>query len=143
MSGRVRLRAPGVHGDAARAAEVAATVRALDGVTSAQANPRTGTLLVHFDPDQTSVRTIVAALAMPVPVRVLRLRVCRTCASSSGRPRVPEPRQGLAVVSDRYCLAAAHCPVVRSWWQALPDAAELNCSQARSPPPRPNTRWMR
>lgn len=66
VSGRVRLRVPGVRGDAARAAEVAAMVRALDGVTSAQASSRTGTLLIHFAPDETSVPTIVAGLAQPL-----------------------------------------------------------------------------
>jgi hypothetical protein len=69
VPGRVRVRAPGVRGDAARAAEVSATVRALAGVTSAQASARTGTLLVHYDPDETSVGTIVAALETPVSAR--------------------------------------------------------------------------
>ena len=49
--------------------EVVATVRALDGVTAAEANPLTGALLVRFDPAQTDVREIVAALDPPLPVR--------------------------------------------------------------------------
>jgi copper chaperone CopZ len=69
VPGRVRLRVHGLHANAARAGEVAATVRALGGVTSAKANPRTGTLLVHFDPELTSVAEIVAELQPPLPAR--------------------------------------------------------------------------
>jgi hypothetical protein len=69
VAGRVRLRIHGLRDNAGRATEIVAAARALDGVTSAQANPRTGTLLVHFDPYQTSVPAIVAALEPPRPAR--------------------------------------------------------------------------
>ena len=72
IPGRARLRVQGLRDHAARAATVTATVRALDGVTAAEANPLTGTLLVRFDARQTDVAAIVAALEPPVTVRPLR-----------------------------------------------------------------------
>ncbi|MGE3273356.1 MAG: HMA2 domain-containing protein [Chloroflexota bacterium] len=72
IPGRTRLRVHGLRDDAARAAEVTATVRALDGVTAVEANTMTGSLLVRFDARQTDVQTIVAALEPPVTVRRLR-----------------------------------------------------------------------
>ena len=72
IPGRARLRVRGLRDDAARAAEVVATVRALDGVTAAEANPLTGALLVRFDASQTDVTEIVAALEPPLPTRPLR-----------------------------------------------------------------------
>lgn len=72
IPGRARLRLRGLRGDAARAAEAVATVRALDGVTAAEASSLTGALLVRFDPNQTDVTAIVAALDPPLPARPLR-----------------------------------------------------------------------
>jgi copper chaperone CopZ len=72
IPGRARLRVQGLREDAARATEVSALVRALDGVTVVEANPLTGTLLVRFDASQTDVTTIVAALEPPVRTRPLR-----------------------------------------------------------------------
>ena len=69
IPGRARLRIRGLRDDATRSDEVVATVRAIDGVTAAEANPLTGALLVRFDPAQTDVREIVAALDPPLPVR--------------------------------------------------------------------------
>ena len=72
IPGRARLRIRGLRGDAARASEVVATVRAIDGVTIAEANTLTGALLVRFDPSRTDVAEIVAALEPPIPARPLR-----------------------------------------------------------------------
>lgn len=72
IPGRARLRIHGLRDDAARAAELVATVRALDGVTAAEANPLTGALLVRFDARRTDVAEIVAALEPPIPARPLR-----------------------------------------------------------------------
>ena len=72
IPGRARLRIRGLREDAARAAEVVATVRAIDGVKVAEANPLTGALLVRFDADRTGVAEIVAALEPPLPARPLR-----------------------------------------------------------------------
>jgi hypothetical protein len=72
VPGRARLRIQGVRDDAERAVQVVCTVRALDGVASAEANPLTGTLLVRFDPAQIDVPRIVAALEPPVVARPVR-----------------------------------------------------------------------
>ena len=69
IPGRARLRIRGLRDNATRAAEVVATARMLDGVTAAEANPLTGGLLVRFDPAQTDVPAIVAALDPPLPAR--------------------------------------------------------------------------
>jgi copper chaperone CopZ len=72
IPGRARLRIRGLRDDATRAAEVVATIRAIDGVTIAEANPLTGAVLVRFDPSRTGVAEIVAALEPPIPARPLR-----------------------------------------------------------------------
>jgi hypothetical protein len=72
VPGRARLRVQGVRDDEARAGEIVMTVRAVDGVTAAEANPLTGTLLVRYDASQIDVATIVAALEPPVQTRPLR-----------------------------------------------------------------------
>jgi hypothetical protein len=72
IPGRARLRIRGIRDDAARAAEVVATVRALDGVTAAEANPLTGGVLVRFDASRTDVAEIVATLEPPRPARPVR-----------------------------------------------------------------------
>jgi copper chaperone CopZ len=72
IPGRARLRVHGLREDADRAAQVTAQVRALDGVTTAEANSLTGTLLVRFDARQTDVQAIIDALEPPVRARPLR-----------------------------------------------------------------------
>ena len=72
IPGRARLRIRGLRDDAARATQVVTTVRALDGVTAAEANPLTGALLVRFDASRTGVAEIVAALEPPLLTRRLR-----------------------------------------------------------------------
>ena len=72
IPGRARLRVRGLRDDAERAAEVVATVRAIDGVTIAEANLLTGALLVRFDSSRTDVTEIVATLEPPIPARPLR-----------------------------------------------------------------------
>lgn len=49
VAGRLRLRLPQLKQGGIRAAEVTATVRAIDGVISAEANPVTGSLLIFYD----------------------------------------------------------------------------------------------
>src|SRR4051794_37583344 len=65
VPGRARLRVHGVRDDADRAAAVSARALAIDGVTSGEANPTTGTLLVHFDARRLDVAEIVEALEPP------------------------------------------------------------------------------
>lgn len=60
--GRVRLRVRGLRGDAQRADELSARLRALDGVTAAEAKALTGTLLVRFDVQRVTLAEIQAAL---------------------------------------------------------------------------------
>lgn len=60
--GRARLRPRGLRGDASRAEELAARLWALDGVTAAESNPLTGTLLVRFDAERVTLPEIMAAL---------------------------------------------------------------------------------
>jgi Heavy metal associated domain 2 len=72
IPGRARLRIPGVRDDAARADEVVATIRALDGVTAAEANPLTGAVLVRYDAHRITLTEIVATLEPPRQTRPLR-----------------------------------------------------------------------
>lgn len=76
VPGCARLWVHGVRDDAARATEVETRVRTLDGVRAAEANPTTGTLLVHFDPTLLDVPALVAVLDPPA-------RPCRISQPSS------------------------------------------------------------
>ena len=60
--GRTRLRVQGLRGDQARADELSARLRALDGVTAVEAKALTGTLLVRFDARRVTLQEIRAAL---------------------------------------------------------------------------------
>src|SRR3954469_4563537 len=60
VPGRARLRVRGIRDDAARAANVGTSLRLLDGVHSADANPTTGAILVRFDPERIDVPALVA-----------------------------------------------------------------------------------
>ena len=53
IDGRVRLRHPALK-DAATADMVSAVIGGVEGVTSAQANPRTGSLLIFYDTEKLS-----------------------------------------------------------------------------------------
>ena len=72
IPGRVRVRVHGILNNAARARDVEAMLRMLDGVRTVDANPRTGTVLVQGDPDKLSSAPLVSAFG-PVPAS----RVCR------------------------------------------------------------------
>jgi len=60
--GRVRLHVPRMRDDAGSAAVVAARLRRVPGVRHASAQPLTGTALVEYDPEGTSLARIRAAL---------------------------------------------------------------------------------
>src|SRR5262245_49591838 len=60
--GRVRLHVPRMQGDAGLAAVVAARLRRMPGVRCATAHALTGTALVEYDPDATSLTRIRVAL---------------------------------------------------------------------------------
>ncbi len=65
LPGRVRVHLPAVFTDGAAAVE--ARARRLPGVRRAQANARTGNVLIHFDPQTTDPTALVAALAEVAP----------------------------------------------------------------------------
>jgi len=77
VPGRVRLRVRGLRHDEARAREIEATLSTLAAVTMVRANPLTGTVLVHGEPEHLSAATLQAALALPTPKTVgpLAIRV--------------------------------------------------------------------
>jgi hypothetical protein len=60
--GRARLRVLGLRGSATRAAELAHRCYAVAGVISVEANSLTGTLLVRYAPDTTTLARIRATL---------------------------------------------------------------------------------
>jgi hypothetical protein len=60
--GRVRLHVPRMQGDTGSAALLAARLRRVPGVRNATAQPLTGTVLVEYDPEATSLARIRAAL---------------------------------------------------------------------------------
>ena len=58
VPGRLRVRVPGVKGNAAEANSLEKRIRAHYGVTNVQTNPLTGSVLVHYDPATASVSTL-------------------------------------------------------------------------------------
>jgi hypothetical protein len=62
LPGRLRLRLPGLKRSRDRAEQLAAIARQVPGVTGATANPRTGSLLVLFDPARTGCALILDRL---------------------------------------------------------------------------------
>jgi hypothetical protein len=62
VPGRVRLKLPALKGAARRAERLVAAMRQLPGVSDAVANPTTGSLVLHFDPRQTSLEAFVQFL---------------------------------------------------------------------------------
>ena len=77
--GRARLRVHGLRGDAARADELSARLRALGGVAAVEAKPLTGTLLVRFDGRRVTLPEIQAALEARCPA-------ARRRGDATGRP---------------------------------------------------------
>ncbi|HYZ31254.1 MAG TPA: HAD-IC family P-type ATPase [Crenalkalicoccus sp.] len=59
VAGRARLQVAGLHRSTALKSALERGLAALPGVHSAAANPRTGNLLVHHDPDLVPVATII------------------------------------------------------------------------------------
>ena len=66
LPGRVRLRTQGLQGDAELAKEVLTKLHALPGVSKATTNVITGSVLVHYTPDRTSLAQIQAAMKKAV-----------------------------------------------------------------------------
>ena len=66
-AGRARLRVQGLRGDEARADELTARLRALDGVMAVEAKALTGTLLVRFNARRMTLPEIEAVLEPRCP----------------------------------------------------------------------------
>ena len=77
--GRARLRVHGLRGDTARADELTARLRVLDGIIAVEAKALTGTLLVRFDARRVTVPEIQAALEPRRPT-------ARRERAAAGRP---------------------------------------------------------
>ncbi len=67
LPGRVRVHLPGWAGQGRRSLE--RRLREAPGVRGAEANPLTGTVLIHFDPAATDERTLLT-LARPLPAEL-------------------------------------------------------------------------
>src|SRR5260370_24442409 len=62
VPGRVRVHLPGWSGQGKRNIET--RLREIEGVSSTQANPVTGNILIQFDPSVTNEQTIFKALSV-------------------------------------------------------------------------------
>lgn len=62
LEGRLRIKVAEVKGRVETAWEVEGRLRTLDGVNEASANPRTGNVLVLYDPARTNQHELVDAL---------------------------------------------------------------------------------
>ena len=70
--GRLRIRVPATKGDALTASRIAGDLVALEGVTRAEANPVTGSVLVWYDTEKTDGSSCLAMLKIPVRWDALR-----------------------------------------------------------------------
>ncbi len=62
VPGRLRVRLRGVKGNPARAHCVERELEVLDGITAAESNIRTGSVIVHYDTKTTNLNAVLAAL---------------------------------------------------------------------------------
>jgi hypothetical protein len=62
LEGRLRIKIPAVKRSAAAAADIEALLRTIEGVASVVGNPRTGNVLVLYDPARTTQPLIIATL---------------------------------------------------------------------------------
>jgi hypothetical protein len=93
VPGRLRVKTPALKRSPARAERVCAAVTALQGVSSAEANPVTGSLVVTYDPLRADPRGVLARLAdegvigrdvgLPGPTQV-NIDVGRLAADATG-----------------------------------------------------------
>lgn len=93
VPGRLRVKAPALKRNPARAAGVCAAVTAVPGVSSAEANPVTGSLLIAYDPLRVDPRRVLDRLAedgligrdvaIPEPAQ-LNIDVGRLAADATG-----------------------------------------------------------
>jgi hypothetical protein len=63
LPGRLRLRSPALKGNSLASEEARANLAAINGVTSAAANPTTGSLLLQYDPATVAPERIIHVLA--------------------------------------------------------------------------------
>lgn len=62
ISGRLRTRYPQLKNNSARAKEVEAAIRGIDGVVSVEVNTVTGSLLIHYDAGATGRQALLDTL---------------------------------------------------------------------------------
>jgi hypothetical protein len=69
LEGRLRVKVAGVKGSVERARDVERTLRrACSGIEKIDANPRTGSVLILYDPDETAQWEIIAAVGRIGPL---------------------------------------------------------------------------
>jgi copper chaperone CopZ len=88
LDGRIRVRLPRVRDDRRAAARLRQTLRGLDGVTTATANPLTGSVLVEYDSERCSAGAIFDALDVVPPAQPGKTGPLLTPASSGRRDGV-------------------------------------------------------
>ena len=62
LEGRLRIKVPGVKGSASMAADVEELLASIDGIDTAEANPRTGNVLVLYDSDRLTQGDVIETL---------------------------------------------------------------------------------
>ena len=62
VSGRLRIHTPFIHGNTENAATFEKTIHGLEGITSVETNPVTGSALIHFDENKIKLVQIIGFL---------------------------------------------------------------------------------
>lgn len=65
VAGRLRVRVPAIKGSWEKAVQVKNLLQAIEGVSAAEPNLTTGSIVVHYDPQSTGAALILSILTDP------------------------------------------------------------------------------
>jgi copper chaperone CopZ len=107
LDGRIRVRLPEIRGDRRTAARLRQTLRTRSGVTAAEVNPLTGSVLVEYDGDCLSADDIFDVLDVEPPTGTVSEEGLLRNESSSRRTDVRDAvaETLIQVVAERLLLA--------------------------------------
>lgn len=93
VPGRLRIRLSGVKGNRDRAHSIQLELEVLAGVTDAESNIRTGSVIVRYDPKLTNVRAVLLALDL------------KRVSPTSANPPVRKPVNDQKKIAQQAALA--------------------------------------
>ena len=65
VPGRLRIRLSGMKGNPSKAHSIERNLSVITGVIQAESNPRTGCVIIRYDPRSTNLHAVIASLNLP------------------------------------------------------------------------------